>query len=79
MKQAIAVIMEQEGLTRGELAVRLGVTQGMLSHYSNHQHYPRLKFAAMIYREYKLQVEPFTQLALSDEVERQMQEEDDEH
>ncbi len=70
MKEAIAIIMEQEGLTRTELAKELGLTPGMLSHYTKSDHYPRLGVATTIYVKYRLQVEPYTKSALSLEVQR---------
>ena len=75
MKEAVEIIQEQEGFDRARLALELGLTVGMLSHYANHNHYPRLKVAAIVYRKYRLQVEPFTELALSDEIESQIVEE----
>lgn len=71
IKQAINVILEQEGMNKAELANELGITQGMVSHYAHHGHYPRLNVAAKIYGKYRIQVEPYTELALSDELERQ--------
>ncbi len=70
MKEAIAIIMEQEGLSRTELAKELGLTPGMLSHYTKSDHYPRLRVATVIYLKYRLQVEPYTKTALSAEVQR---------
>ena len=70
ISDAIKTIMEQEDMTRAQLATKLGLTQGMLSHYINHGHYPRLNVAAVIYKDYRIQVEPFTKLALSAEMEK---------
>ena len=71
MKEAIDIIMEQEGLTRTELAKELDLTPGMLSHYGKSDHYPRLKVATTIYFKYRIQVEPYTKTALSMEVENE--------
>ena len=71
MREALDVIMEQEEVNKTELAALLGLTPGMISHYYKHNHYPRLGIAANIYKKYMIQVEPFTELALSDEIERQ--------
>lgn len=72
MKEAIEIVLEQEAITRTELAAKLGITPGMLSHYSNHDHYPRLNVAAKMYANYRIQIEPFTETALSNEMERQL-------
>ncbi len=70
IKDALTTIMENEGLTPTQMAEKLGVTPGMISHYINHNHYPRLNTATKIYMGYKIQVEPFTVLALSTEMEK---------
>ncbi len=75
VKDAIEVIMNEEGMTKQDLAAKLGITPGMVSHYSSGDHYPRLNVAAKLYRLYKVQVEPFTLLSLSDEMDRQIEEE----
>ncbi len=71
IKDAVQVILEQEEMTRTELAVELDITPGMLSHYTNHSHHPRLGLAAKIWGKYRVQVEPYTVLALDTEYERQ--------
>ena len=77
IKQAIDTILENEDITRSELALKLGITPGMLSHYASNAHYPRLNVAGRIYRYYSIQVEPFTQTSLSDEVEKQIDQENE--
>lgn len=71
INEAIHTILEQEGMTRTELAKELGITPGMLSHYDNYGHHPRLNVAARVWGKYRISVEPYTDLALSDEWERQ--------
>ncbi len=70
MKEALATIMTNEGLTATQMAEKLSITPGMISHYVNHEHYPRLSIATKIYMSYNIQVEPYTILALSTEMEK---------
>ncbi len=64
MDQAIEIILEQEQMTKAELAEMLEITPGMVSHYSHRGHYPSLKVATRVYKLFGIQVEPFTEAAL---------------
>ena len=59
--QAVELILQEENITKAELAKELGISPGMVSHYSSHgNHYPRLNVARKIYEQFKIQVEPYT-------------------
>lgn len=72
IREALQTIMENEGFTATQMAEKLEITPGMISHYINHNHYPRLAIATKIYIDFNIQVEPYTILALSTEMEKHL-------